>query len=100
MAHDGHHHHHGHAEQTSPSRTANLRAAYIHVMAGWRRRRCSPIAALLIAMVAQWVWADPAVGIIGQPGVIASWAYGLIRDSGAGAARRQRRTRILKAVIP
>ena len=33
-------------------------------------------------MYAQWAWADPAVGIIGSL-VIASWAYGLIRDSGA-----------------
>jgi cation diffusion facilitator family transporter len=40
------------------------------------------IAALVIAMYSQWVWADPAVGIIGSL-VIASWAFGLIRDSGA-----------------
>jgi Co/Zn/Cd efflux system component len=33
-------------------------------------------------MYSQWVWADPAVGIIGSL-VIASWAFGLIRDSGA-----------------
>ena len=32
--------------------------------------------------VSHWVWADPAVGIIGSV-VIASWAFGLIRDSGA-----------------
>ena len=29
-----------------------------------------------------WVWADPAVGIVGSL-VIASWAFGLIRASGA-----------------
>lgn len=40
------------------------------------------IAALLVAMSAQWVWADPAVGIIASL-VIASWAYGLLRASGA-----------------
>ena len=40
------------------------------------------IAALLAAMMAQWTWADPLVGIIGAV-VIAVWAWGLIRDSGA-----------------
>ena len=40
------------------------------------------IAALLIAMVSQWQWTDPVVGIVGSL-VIASWAYGLIRDSGS-----------------
>jgi len=46
------------------------------------RRSVLAIAALVIAMYSQWVWADPAVGIIGSL-VIASWAFGLIRDSGA-----------------
>ena len=40
------------------------------------------IAALLIGMYAGWAWADPAVGLVGSF-VIASWAYGLIRDAGA-----------------
>ena len=40
------------------------------------------IAGLVVAMSAQWVWADPAVGFIGSI-VIASWAHGLIRSSGA-----------------
>ena len=40
------------------------------------------IAALVIAMYSGWVWADPAVGIVGSL-VIASWAVGLIRASGA-----------------
>jgi cation diffusion facilitator family transporter len=40
------------------------------------------IAALVTAMYTRWVWADPAVGIIGSA-VIGSWAFGLIRDSGA-----------------
>ena len=33
-------------------------------------------------MVSQWVWTDALVGIVGSF-VIASWAYGLIRDSGS-----------------
>ena len=40
------------------------------------------IAALVTAMYSHWIWTDPAVGIIGSI-VIASWAFGLIRDSGA-----------------
>ncbi len=59
----------------------NLRAAYIHVLAD-AATSVLAIAALVIAMYSQWVWADPAVGIIGSL-VIASWAFGLIRDSGA-----------------
>ncbi len=66
----GHHHHDN-----------NLRAAYVHVLAD-AATSILAIAALVTAMVVQWVWADPAVGILGSL-VIASWAYGLIRDSGA-----------------
>jgi Co/Zn/Cd efflux system component len=40
---------------------------------GRRRDLGSSIAALLVAMVSQQVWADPAVGIVGSL-VIASWA--------------------------
>jgi cation diffusion facilitator family transporter len=67
----GHHHHHDN----------NLRAAYVHVLAD-AATSILAILALVVAMRLQWVWADPAVGIAGSL-VIASWAYGLIRDSGA-----------------
>ena len=40
------------------------------------------IAALVVAMYSGWVWADPAVGLIGSA-VIAAWAFGLIKSSGA-----------------
>lgn len=40
------------------------------------------IAALLVGMYSGWAWADAVVGVIGSA-VIASWAYGLIRDAGA-----------------
>ena len=59
----------------------NLRAAYVHVLAD-AATSILAIAALLTAMYSQWVWTDPAVGIVGSL-VIAGWAYGLIRDSGA-----------------
>ncbi|MBR0717507.1 CDF family Co(II)/Ni(II) efflux transporter DmeF [Bradyrhizobium liaoningense] len=69
--HDHHHHHHDN----------NLRAAYVHVMAD-AATSVLAIAALLVAMYSGWVWADPAVGLIGSV-VIASWAFGLIKASGA-----------------
>ena len=72
----GHDHAHGHYHHDN-----NLRAAYVHVMAD-AATSILAIAALLVAMYAQWVSADPAVGIIGSL-VIASWAYGLLRASGA-----------------
>ena len=87
-SHDHDHHGHGHSHDDPPGsphghrhHDNNLRAAYIHVLAD-AATSVLAIAALLIAMYSQWVWADPAVGIIGSI-VIASWAVGLIRDSGA-----------------
>jgi cation diffusion facilitator family transporter len=83
-SHDHDHHGHGHSHDHSHGHRHhdnNLRAAYIHVLAD-AATSVLAIAALAIAMYSQWVWADPAVGIIGSL-VIASWAFGLIRDSGA-----------------
>lgn len=73
--HDDHDHHHHHHHDN------NLRAAYVHVMAD-AATSVLAIAALLVAMYAGWVWADPAVGLIGSV-VIASWAFGLVKASGA-----------------
>src|SRR6195952_27933 len=82
---DDHDHHHGHDHAHDHSHghhhDNNLRAAYVHVLADAATSLLA-IAALVVAMVSNWVWADPAVGIFGSL-VIASWAYGLIRDSGA-----------------
>jgi len=91
-SHDHDHHGHGHSHGSSQGSSHdsshghrhhdnNLRAAYVHVLAD-AATSVLAIAALVIAMYSQWVWADPAVGIIGSL-VIASWAFGLIRDSGA-----------------
>jgi cation diffusion facilitator family transporter len=70
------HHHHGHRHHDN-----NLRAAYVHVLAD-AATSVLAIAALLAAMYSGWVWTDPAVGLIGSV-VIASWAFGLIKASGA-----------------
>src|SRR3954469_2098437 len=76
---DTHDHHHGHAHGHR-HHDNNLRAAYVHVLAD-AATSVLAIVALGVAMSAQWVWAPPAVGIIGSL-VIAAWAFGLIRDSG------------------
>jgi cation diffusion facilitator family transporter len=78
--HHGHGHSHGHSDGHG-HHDNNLRAAYVHVLAD-AATSVLAIAALVTAMYSQWVWADPAVGIVGSL-VIASWAYGLIRASGA-----------------
>jgi len=91
-SHDHHHHHgqaHDHGDHAHDDADAhrhhhrdnNLRAAYIHVLAD-AATSVLAIAALVLAMLAGWAWADPAVGIVGSF-VIASWALGLIRDAGS-----------------
>jgi cation diffusion facilitator family transporter len=83
--HDHHHHHHHHdhhhRDHHQHDRDNNIRAAYIHVLADAATSMLA-IAALTLAMLSGWNWADPAVGIVGSI-VIASWAYTLIRDAGS-----------------
>ena len=79
--HDHEHHGHGTSQQHHHHRDNNLRAAYVHVLAD-AATSVLAILALLVAMSSQWVWIDPLVGIVSSA-VIASWAYGLIRQSGA-----------------
>lgn len=71
-----HEHSHG-----SAHRDNNLRAAVIHVMAD-AAVSVLVILGLLLARAFGWLWMDPLAGIIGAC-VIASWSYGLIRDTGA-----------------
>jgi len=62
-------------------RDNNLRAAVIHVLAD-AAVSVLVIIGLLLARAFGWLWMDPLAGIIGAC-VIASWSYGLIRDTGA-----------------
>ncbi len=71
-------HDHGHE---AAHRDNNMRAAIIHVMAD-AAVSVLVIAGLLLARVFGWIWMDPLAGIVGAL-VIASWSYGLIRDTGA-----------------
>ncbi|HWE06132.1 MAG TPA: cation diffusion facilitator family transporter [Rhizomicrobium sp.] len=67
-------HDHGHA------RDHNIRAAYIHVLAD-AATSVLALGALAGGLFFGVRWLDAAVGCIGA-GVIASWAFGLVRDSG------------------
>ena len=71
---------HGHAH-SSTHRDNNMRAAVIHVIAD-AAVSVLVIAGLLLASTFGWLWMDPLAGILGSV-VIASWSYGLIRDTGA-----------------
>lgn len=70
-------HDHDHAAH----RDNNLRAAVIHVVAD-AAVSVLVIVGLLLARAFGWLWMDPLAGIVGAF-VIASWAYGLTRDTGA-----------------
>jgi cation diffusion facilitator family transporter len=71
-------HEHAHG---STARDNNMRAAVIHVIAD-AAVSVLVIVGLLMARAFGWLWMDPLAGIIGAC-VIASWSYGLIRDTGA-----------------
>jgi cation diffusion facilitator family transporter len=71
-------HEHG---QGATGRDNNMRAAIVHVMAD-AAVSVLVIIGLLLARTFGWLWMDPLAGIIGAC-VIASWSYGLIRDTGA-----------------
>jgi len=72
---------HGHAAHGAAHRDNNMRAAVVHVVAD-AAVSVLVIAGLLMARIFGWLWMDPLAGIIGAV-VIASWAYGLVRDTGA-----------------
>jgi len=68
-------------EHTHAHRDNNMRAAVIHVIAD-AAVSVLVIVGLLLARAFGWLWMDPLAGIIGAC-VIASWSYGLIRDTAA-----------------
>ena len=78
----GHDHHHAHHEQEAHGHhhDLNLRSAYLHVVAD---AATSVLAILALIGGKFWgaIWLDPVMGIVGA-GLVAVWAYGLLRDSG------------------
>ncbi len=71
---------HAHAHGAA-HRDNNLRAAVVHVFADAAVSVCV-IVGLVLARAFGWLWMDPLAGLLGAL-VIASWSYGLIRDTGA-----------------
>jgi cation diffusion facilitator family transporter len=67
--------------QGAATRDNNMRAAVIHVVAD-AAVSVLVIAGLVLARAFGWLWMDPLAGIFGAL-VIASWAFGLIRDTSA-----------------
>jgi cation diffusion facilitator family transporter len=77
---DHHEHEHVHAGHAA-HRDNNLRAAIVHVLAD-AAVSILVIAGLVIGRFLGFTWMDPAVGLVGAV-VTATWAYTLIRDTGA-----------------
>ena len=75
---DDHSHEHAHG---TAHRDNNMRAAIIHVLAD-AIVSVLVIAGLLLGRTFGWLFMDPLAGLVGAA-VIASWSYGLIRDTGA-----------------
>lgn len=68
-------------EHGTHDRDNNMRSAIIHVMAD-AMVSVLVIVGLVLARWLGWLWMDPLAGAIGAL-VIASWSYGLVRDTGA-----------------
>ncbi|MDQ6622504.1 MAG: CDF family Co(II)/Ni(II) efflux transporter DmeF [Verrucomicrobiota bacterium] len=75
-----HGHDHPHGGGYSHGHDLNLRAAYVHVLAD-AFTSVLAISALTSGKFLGWSWLDPVVGIVGS-GVVFSWAYTLLRDTG------------------
>jgi cation diffusion facilitator family transporter len=79
-----HDHAHDHADahvHGTAHRDNNMRAAIIHVLAD-AVVSVLVIVGLLLGRTFGWLFMDPLAGLVGAA-VIASWSYGLIRDTGA-----------------
>jgi cation diffusion facilitator family transporter len=80
--HDHHHdHHHAHGHDHHGHADNNIRSAYMHVIAD-ALTSVLAIAALTFGSLYGWLWLDPLMGIVGAL-IIAQWAWGLMKSSGA-----------------
>ncbi len=77
-----HTHHHGHDDHDTHGHhhDLNLRSAYLHVVAD-AATSVLAIVALFGGKLWGAAWLDPVMGLVGA-GLVAVWAYGLLRDSG------------------
>jgi Co/Zn/Cd efflux system component len=72
---------HSHTSAGAAHHDNNMRAAVVHVMAD-AAVSVLVIIGLILARAFGWLWMDSLAGIVGAL-VIASWSYGLVRDTGA-----------------
>jgi cation diffusion facilitator family transporter len=80
--HDHHHtHDHGHDRHAAYRRDNNLRAAFVHVATDVVVS-VLVIVGLFAARALNWLWLDPAVGLLGAA-VVGIWAFNLLRSAGA-----------------
>jgi cation diffusion facilitator family transporter len=84
--HEHEHHHEDH----------NLISAYLHVLADALTSLLA-IVALLAAKYFGWVWADPAMGIVGSI-LVARWSVGLLRSTSGILLDRQGPDRVQDAI--
>ena len=93
-------HDHDHDHDHAPARDNNMRAAYVHVLAD-AATSVLAIIALACGYFFGLAFLDPLCGLFGAF-VIASWSYGLIRDSGMvllDADSNPKRSGAIKAMI-
>ncbi|THF63017.1 CDF family Co(II)/Ni(II) efflux transporter DmeF [Pseudothauera nasutitermitis] len=79
--HHGHDHEHAHGGHAHVRQDNNLRAALVHVIAD-AVTSVAAIAGLLAAWLWGWNWLDPLIALVASL-VIARWAIGLLRQTGA-----------------
>lgn len=76
---DDHDHDHEHDDHGHEHGDANLRAAYLHVMAD-ALTSVLAIAGLIVGKFLGWIWMDAVIGILGAL-VITHWSIGLARSA-------------------
>jgi cation diffusion facilitator family transporter len=76
-----HDHDHGHDRHAAYRRDNNLRAAFVHVATDVVVS-VLVIVGLFAARALDWLWLDPAVGLLGAA-VVGIWAFSLVRSAGA-----------------
>jgi cation diffusion facilitator family transporter len=89
-------HAHGHHAEHVHDHDHNLRAAHLHVLADALTSLLA-IFALLAAKYVGAVWMDPAMGIVGGA-LVAHWAWGLLKGTGAVLLDRQAPPEIIQTV--
>jgi cation diffusion facilitator family transporter len=79
--HAHHDHEHGHDRHAAYRRDNNLRAAFVHVATDVVVS-VLVIVGLFAASALNWLWLDPAVGLLGAA-VVGIWAFNLLRSAAA-----------------